>query len=110
MIKSLPEDREAESLIKNSFLGRRLWLTPHISPLSAERYLGTYCLRPGLATFRIISQGAGISQPPDDQNFATLTFTPGPIVLASVMLLRYCPFNALGLALTMASIRALKFS
>ena len=110
MIKNLPEDRETKSLIKNSFLGRRHRLTPHQSSAFRIKHPGTYCLRPGLATVRIISQGAGISQPPDGQNFATLTFTPGPIVLASVMLLRYCPFSALGLALTMASIRALKFS
>ena len=43
-------------------------------------------------------------------NFAVETLTPGPIVEARVMLFRYCPFSAEGLAFTMASISASKFS
>src|SRR5699024_4693408 len=40
----------------------------------------------------------------------TFTFTPGPMVGAKVMLLKYCPFRLLGRALLMASIRVWKLS
>ena len=42
--------------------------------------------------------------------FVVSTLTPGPIVDVRVMFLIYCPFNAEGLALTIASIIALKLS
>ncbi len=42
--------------------------------------------------------------------FAVLSFTPGPIVLANVTLLKYCPFADAGLALRIASIIAFTLS
>src|SRR6185312_12516908 len=41
---------------------------------------------------------------------AGFILTPGPIVDATVTLLKYCPLAAAGLALTIASINAAKFS
>ena len=43
-------------------------------------------------------------------SLAELIFTPGPMVEAHTQERMYCPFAAEGLALTMAPIRALKFS
>lgn len=43
-------------------------------------------------------------------NLLALILTPGPIVVATTQDLIYWPFIAAGLALTIASIRVLKFS
>ena len=90
-------------LLECPFLGRRK-LTPYRHLLSLAEQLLYFNTR--IIPCQYLNYSAVATVP----TLLGLIFTPGPIVEATATDLMYCPFVEAGLALMIASRRALKFS